>query len=149
MNLVRFYNPRYNSQRVLVDELFNNVFRNDFHDTDYVKNCRNNPATNVFETEDSFKIEVMLPGYNREDVQMNIHKNILTIKVDKKEEEKNEEFKYARREFDIYNFERQYHIPKTVNEEKISARFENGILVISLPKKEEALEKEPVEIKVS
>lgn len=150
MSLVRFYSPRYTSNNELVDELFSNFFRNDHHDEDYVQNCRNKPATNVFEAQKEFKIEVLLPGFDREDVQMNVHKNILTIKVDKeKDENKNEEFKYAHREFDVYNFERKYQLPKSVNEEKISAGFDKGILTVTLPKKEEALEKAPVEIKVS
>ena len=70
MNLVRLNNPRYNANRVLVDELFNNFFRNDYHE-DYAKNCSTQLATNVFETEKEFKIEVLLPGYKKEDVQLN------------------------------------------------------------------------------
>ena len=70
MNLVRFNNPRYNANSVLVDELFNNFFKNDYHE-DYAKNCSAKPATNVFETEDNFKIEILLPGFKREDVKLN------------------------------------------------------------------------------
>jgi len=150
MNLVRFYNPRYTANNDLVDELFNNFFRNDYHDENYVKNCRNNPATNIFETEKEFKIEVLLPGFERKDVQMNVHKNLLTIKVEKeKAVKKSEEYKYSHREFDFNNIERKYRLPKTVNEEKISAKFDKGVLIVTLPKREEALEKAPVEIKVS
>uniref|UniRef100_UPI00321637E0 Hsp20/alpha crystallin family protein n=1 Tax=uncultured Draconibacterium sp. TaxID=1573823 RepID=UPI00321637E0 len=148
MNLVRFHNPGFGTNRVLVDELFNNFFRNDYHE-DYVKNCGSNPATNVFETEKEFKLEVLLPGFAKEDVELNVHKGLLTIKVDKEKEEKSEEYKYAHREFGAYNFEKQYKLPKSVDAEKIEARFENGILNIVLPKKEEALEKAPVEIKIS
>ena len=148
MNLVRFNNPRYNANRVLVDELFNNFFKNDYHEG-YAKNCSTKPATNVFETETEFKIEVLLPGYKKEDVKLNYQNNLLTIKVENEvKEEKSEEFKYAHREFEAANFEKQYRIPKIVNDEKISAKFENGVLNITLLKKEEALEKAPVEIKV-
>ena len=147
MNLVRLNNQRYNANQVLVDELFNNFFRNDYHE-DHVKNCATKPATNVFETEKEFKIEVLLPGFNKEDLQLNIHKNLLTIKVEKEKEEKSEEFKYAHREFGAVNFEKQYRLPKSVDSEKISAKFENGVLKVDLPKKEEELEKAPVEIKV-
>lgn len=148
MNLVRFQNPSYTANRVLVDELFNNFFKNDYHE-DYVKSCGSKPATNVFETEKEFKIEVLLPGFAKEDVQLNYQKNVLTIKVEKEKEEKSEEFKYAHREFGAYNFEKQYRIPKSVNDEKISAKFENGVLNIVLNKKEEAKEKDPVEIKIA
>lgn len=148
MNLVRFENPRYNVNRTLVDDLFNNFFRNDYHEN-YSGNCSSSPATNVFETEKDFKIEVLLPGFVKEDLQLNVHKNVLTVKVEKEEKENNEVYKYAHREFSAKSFEKKYRLPKSVDTEKISARFENGILNIELPKKEEALEKEPVEIKVS
>ncbi|WP_297098264.1 Hsp20/alpha crystallin family protein [uncultured Draconibacterium sp.] len=148
MNLVRFENPRYNVNRTLVDELFNNFLKNDYHEN-YVNNSAASPATNVFETEKEFKIEVLLPGFVKEDLQLNVHKNVLTVKVEKEEKENNEVYKYAHREFGPKNFEKKYRLPKSVDAEKISAKFENGILNIELPKKEEALEKEPLEIKVS
>ena len=148
MNLVRFQNPRYNANRVLVDELFNNFFKNDYHE-DYAKSCGSNAATNVFETEKEFKIEVLLPGFTKEDLQLNVHNLLLTIKVEKEKEENSEEYKYAHREFGAVNFEKQYRLPKSVDIEKIRAEFKNGVLNITLPKKEEAVEKAPVEIKIS
>ena len=148
MNLVRFQNPRYSANRVLVDDLFNNLFRNDYHEN-YVRNCPAKPATNIFETEKEFRIEVQLPGFAKEDVKLNYQNNLLSIKVEKEEKDNEENFKYVHREFGSYNFEKQYRLPKTIDVEKIGARFENGILVLQLPKKEEALEKAPVEIKIS
>lgn len=150
MNLVRFYSPRYNVNRNLVDELYNSFLKNDVHEN-YLQNRAKQPATNIFETETNFKIEVLLPGFKKEDVQMNYHKNLLTIKVNKEqnEEKTQEEYKYSHREFGTFNFEKQFQIPNTVNIETVDAKFENGILTIVLPKKEEALEKTPVEIKVS
>ncbi len=148
MNLVRFHSPRYNANRVLVDELFNNFFNNDYHE-DYVKNNATKPATNIFETEKEFKIELLVPGVTKDDLSLVQKDNLLTIKVEKKEEEKLEEYKYARREFGAYNFEKQYRLPKTIDAENITAKFENGILNVLLPKKEEALEKAPVQIKIS
>jgi len=149
MNLVRFQNPRYVVNRNLVDELFSNFLRNDYHEN-YLEKCGNQPATNVFETEKDYRIELLLPGFPKEDVQINYHKNLLTIKVEKAEtENKNEEFKYARREFGSFNFEKNFKVPESVDTEKIAAKFENGVLNLVLPKKEEALEKAPVEIKIA
>ena len=151
MSVVRFKNPSYNANRVLVDELYSNFFKNDYHEG-YAKKCGYSPATNVFETETEFKLEVLLPGYKKEDVKLNYHKNLLTIKVENEEkeekEDKSDKFKYTHREFEASNFDKQYRIPKSVNDEKISANFENGELYVSLLKKEEALEKAPVEINV-
>jgi len=150
MSLVRFYNPHYSVNRNLVDELYNSLLKNDYHEN-YAKNSSKQPATNVFETEKNFKIEVLLPGFSKEDLQMNYHKNLLTVKVSKEEKEENAqvEYKYEHREFGTFNFEKQFKVPNSVNVEAIGAKFENGILNIFLPKKEEALEKSPIEIKVS
>jgi len=132
--------------------MFNNFRTSDYHE-DYLQNCKNQPAINILESENDFKIELLLPGFNKEDLQINYHKEMLTVKVEKKESEqetaKNEGLKYAHREFGIFNFEKQFKVPGTVKTDSIDAKFENGILNIVLPKKEEALEKAPVDIRVS
>lgn len=149
MNLVRFQNPRYTVNRNLVDELFNNFLRNDYHEN-YLNSCGRQPATNVFETEKDFRVEMLLPGFAKEDVQISFHKNLLSVKVDKKDsEEKKDAYKYEHREFGAFNFEKTFKVPNSVNIDGIDAKFENGILNLVLPKKEEALEKAPVEIKIS
>jgi HSP20 family protein len=153
MNLVRFHNPYRTVNQNLVDQLFNNFLRND-HDENYLNECNCKPATNVFEKDKEFKLELLLPGFKKEDVQLNFHENVLTVKVElpeNKEEEnkKEEEFKYERREFGVYNFEHKFKVPKTVDADKIEAHFENGILELTLPKKEEALEKAPIDIKIA
>lgn len=149
MNLVRFSNPVYNANKGLVDELFNNFLKNDYHENYGDKDSRT-PATNIFETEKDFKIEVLLPGFSKEDVQLNYQNNLLTIKAEGKTgEEKQEDYKYEHREFGLFDFEKQFRIPKSVNDKKINAKFENGVLFIALPKKEERVEKTPKEIKIS
>ena len=62
MSLVRFYNPRYSVNRNLVNEMFNNLMTNDYHEN-YLQNAKKQPATNVFETETDFRIELLLPGF--------------------------------------------------------------------------------------
>lgn len=148
MNLVRFYHPRYNVTRNLANEMLNNFVTADHHEN-YVYNCRK-PAVNVFETEKDFKLEMMLPGFSKDDVKISFQNDLLTIKVDNKEnrEENENKYKFVRREFDVYNFEKQFKVPQSVNTAAIDARFENGILNIVLPKKEEVFEKAVVDIKV-
>lgn len=150
MNLVRFHqHPYHRVNQNLVNELFGNFLRNDY-DENYLNNCNCKPATNVFETDRDFRLELLLPGFKKEDVQLNFHENILTVKVELPENNKEEqnEYKYEKREFGVYNFERKFKIPKTVNSDNINARFENGILELTLPKREEAVVKDPVEIKI-
>ena len=148
MNLVRFYQPRYSVNRNLVNEMMNSFRTGDYHEN-YLQNCRK-PAINIFESENDFRIEMMLPGFVKEDLKINFHEEMLTIKVDNKsaEGQKDESYKYVRREFDVYNFEKQFKVPESVKTESIDAKFENGILNILLPKKEIAPEKAPVDIKV-
>ena len=149
MNLVRFYNPRESVSRNLADELFNSVFRNNYFENN-VEDCRCNPATNILENDKEFRLELLLPGFKKEDIRLNFEKDTLSIKTDKAEAKKNgnDDYEYERREFGTYDFEKHFHIPESVATDKIKAKFENGILNLILPKKEEALEKAPVEIKI-
>ena len=148
MNLVRFYHPQSSVTRNLVDELMNSFITNNY-DENHNEDC--NPATNVFENEKEYRLEILLPGFNKEDVQLNVHENLLTVKVDLKEENEDNEngYVYRQRQFGKYNFEKKFRVPKTVEADKIVAHFNNGILELTLPKKEEAIEKSPVEIKIS
>ncbi len=150
MNLVRFHNPHRNVNQNLVDQLFNNFLRNDY-DENYLNECNCKPATNIFETDTDFRVELLLPGFKKEDVQLNYHEQVLTVKSELPEEKEDEKeaFKYEHREFGAYNFERKFRVPRTVDAEKISAQFEDGVLKLVLPKKEEALEKAPVDIKIA
>ncbi|MDD4144002.1 MAG: Hsp20/alpha crystallin family protein [Prolixibacteraceae bacterium] len=148
MNLVRFYHPQSSVTRNLVDELMNSFITNNY-DENHNEDC--NPATNVFENEKEYRLEILLPGFNKEDVQLNVHENLLTVKVDLKEENEDNEngYVYRQLQFGKYNFEKKFRVPKTVEADKIVAHFNNGILELTLPKKEEAIEKSPVEIKIS
>ncbi len=149
MNLVRFYNPQSSVTRNLVDELMNSFITGDY-DGSHTEDCRCKPATNIYEGEKEFKLELLLPGFNKEDVQLNIHENLLTVKVDLKEENESDKngYVYRRRQFGKFNFEKNFRVPKTVATDKIAAHLSNGVLELTLPKKEEAIEKSPVEIKI-
>ncbi|MBN1820699.1 MAG: Hsp20/alpha crystallin family protein [Prolixibacteraceae bacterium] len=144
MKLVKFGNPYYHVNKSLVDDLFDSFLFNDSH----AGYSNHNVATNIFETEKDFRIEMVLPGFSKEEVSLNYHNDVLSVKAEKevKEEDKNN---YLRREFGTKNIEKQFNIPDSIDTEKINAKFENGILVITLPKKEEAVEKAPLAISIS
>jgi len=109
------------------------------------------PAVNVKESEDAFEIEVAAPGMTRGDFKVNLENNVLTISSEKQEEKKKEEKgRYTRREFSYQSFQRSFTIPENLVEgEKISAKYCEGLLCISLPKKEEVKPKPAREIKIS
>jgi len=140
MKLVRFANPYYGVNKSLVDDLFNSLLYNDSHA------CRCNPATNVFEKENGYGIEVSLPGFSKDDVQISVNNDLLTIKSEKNQEEEPKS-RYTRREFTTYPFEKSFKLDDTIDADKIEAKFENGILHLDLPKKEVLVSK-PVSIEI-
>ncbi|WP_298139808.1 Hsp20/alpha crystallin family protein [Flavobacterium sp.] len=101
----------------------------------------NVPAVNIKETDTSFGIELAAPGKKKEDFNIEIDHNVLTISSESKLEKEESEGKYTRREFSYSSFRRAFTLPETVNTENINATYEDGVLYVALPKKEEALPK--------
>ena len=121
---------------------FDRIF-NEFFNTGY-PTAQNNgngykakPAVNVIENGDAFRIELAAPGLNKEDFNINVDKNVLRIEV-KKEFKAEEGETYKRREFGYFEFNRSFRLPETIDSERIDANYKNGILLVNLPKKEEA-----------
>lgn len=144
MTLVKF-NNRTRSHA----PYFNNVFDSLFSDA-LNKNYTINkvPAVNILENETDYKIELAVPGLNKEDFHINVKKDTLSVWAEKKTEDAAVEKNYSRKEFDYVSFARSFVLPETVDAEKIEAEYINGVLNITLGKKDES---KPVskEIKVS
>lgn len=98
------------------------------------------PAVNIRENEDEFSLEVAAPGKTKEDFNIELDNETLTISSESKEEhsEENKNEGFTRREFSYSNFKRAFSLPDSVNTAEISANYENGVLTIGLPKKEES-----------
>lgn len=92
------------------------------------------PSVNIIENEKEYTIEVAAPGLDKKDFNINIEKDQLTISATRDEKANAEDGEYKRREFNYSTFKRSFHLPETVNSEKIAAKHENGILSITLPK---------------
>ena len=106
------------------------------------------PRADIHETDKEILINVELPGINKKDVKVEAKNNVLTISGERKEEKKIDEKNYYRIERHYGKFERSIGLPETVNPEKVSASFNNGVLTVTLPKTEKAKAKEiPVEVK--
>jgi HSP20 family protein len=133
---------------------FNKLFEGnlmDWNSSNYAGYNMTMPAVNIRKNNDEFLIDVAAPGMSKENFQVDYDNGRLTISSEKKEEkeEKSEE-RYNRKEFSYMSFQRTFTIPENVvNGEKIQARYENGILEISLPKKEEVKPKPARTIKIS
>jgi len=108
------------------------------------------PAVNVKETNDEFLIELAAPGMEKKDFKINFKNNVITISSEKEnnKEEKNEN--YTRREFSYQSFQRSFTVPENaIVSEKIEAGYNNGILEVKLPKREEVKPQPEREIKIS
>jgi len=107
------------------------------------------PAVNISENDDSFVIEVAAPGLTRENFKVNFDKNRLVIASEQKDEKSENGQKYSRREFSYQTFQRSFSLPDgSVDSDKISARYTDGILEVSLPKREEVKPKPAREIDI-
>jgi HSP20 family protein len=110
------------------------------------------PAVNVRETNDQFMIEVAVPGIKREDFKVELDNNVLTISSSQEEnrQEKGYQGEFTRREFSYQAFQRSFSLPEAkVDGGKISAKYTDGILYVTVPKREEAKVKPARQITVS
>jgi HSP20 family protein len=107
------------------------------------------PAVNIRENGKQFYIDVAAPGFSKDDFKINVEANILTISAEKEEEKSEDDERIARKEYSYSSFSRSFTLPENSNGDKIDAHYENGILKLMLPKKEEAKLVSKKEIMVS
>lgn len=120
-----------------VDPWLNDVFDSFFNDNGLRRSfLSKTPSVNISEKDNGFEVELATPGLKKEDFSISIEKDILTISAEKKEEKEVEDKKYSKREFNYTSFSRSFTLPENIDEESIDAKYENGILSISLTKKE-------------
>ncbi|RMG24543.1 MAG: Hsp20/alpha crystallin family protein [Bacteroidetes bacterium] len=122
---------------------FDDFFGRDFFDwssRNFAAEGQSLPAVNILETNDAFKVELAAPGLKKDDFKVKLENNLLTISVEKGEEESLPEgVHYNRREFFYHNFQRSFQLSTdVVDVEHIEARYEDGILYLTIPKREEA-----------
>ena len=107
------------------------------------------PKVNIKETADNYVVEMAVPGLKKSDFKLDLDHHVLSISTEKKETHEEQEANYTRKEFGYSAFKRTFTLPETVNDDKISANYQDGILNILLPKKEEAKQKPARQIKIS
>ena len=145
MTLMRF-NSRYPS---LFDSFFDNELF-DWSNKNFSTTNTTVPAVNIKEDQDRFEVEIAAPGLNKKDFKVELNNEVLTVSSNKEiKNEHSEEGQFYKREFSYQSFSRSFTLPNTVHNEKISAKYENGILMISIPKKEEAKPKPIKQISIS
>ncbi len=131
------------------DRFWNNELM-DWNRSNFSSTNTSLPAVNVKETDDDFIIELAAPGMSKKDFKVNFNNNILTISSEVKNEKEEKDDNYTRKEFSYQSFQRSFTVPEnTVNGDKISAKYNEGILNIVLPKREEVKPQPEREIKIS
>jgi len=100
------------------------------------------PAVDIFETEGEIVVKAELPGMDRKDITLNLEKNVLTLKGERRFEKETKDDNYHRIERSYGTFSRAFSIPATVDEKKIRADYKDGVLKIVLPKKEQSKPKQ-------
>ena len=106
------------------------------------------PSVDISEDENAFTITADLPGIAKKDINMNVKENVLTVSGNRNYEKKDKNDTYYRMERGYGQFSRSFQLPDNVMENKITANFKNGVLIVCVPKSEELKPKE-IEIKVS
>lgn len=133
MTLTRFSNQ--------LPTLFERLFENDMLDwsnRNYSITNTTLPSVNIKENEEGFEVEMAIPGMDKGDFKIELNQDVLTISSEKKvENEVKEGEHFTRREFSYQSFSRSFTLPNTVDNEKINAKYENGILSVAIPKREE------------
>ena len=128
----------------IFDELFNRSI-SDIVGTDFTSES---PSVNIIETNESFELEVAAPGLTKQDFNVSIEKDQLTISADRKIEEYENTSTYKRKEYDFKKFSRKFRLPKTVDKETVTAKYNLGILRVTVDKIPEAKEKGPITINI-
>jgi len=116
----------------------NRFFRDDASQEEWVRNAQQVPV-NVKESETAYTLAVIAPGIAKEDFKLQVNDKSLTISYEQKEAEQKDEQKWLRKEYKVRSFKRNFTLGDKVDTEKISATYQNGILELTLPKKEAAI----------
>lgn len=96
------------------------------------------PPANIEETDKEFRLDLFVPGMKKEDFKIDAEHGVLSVSSESSEENTSEEKNYSRREFSYSSFSRSFTLPENVNEDKISAKYQDGVLHVTIPKKEVA-----------
>ncbi len=152
MTIVKWKRPSYEGQLnnpAIFNSPFSGLFENflggDFLTRDYASFV---PAVNVSEEQGHYLLELSAPGFQKEDFKIELKDGVLVVSAQHQISEETKNKNYTRKEFAYGSFQRNFSLPEEANEETIDAKYENGILKISLTKKEE-VKKTAKEIKIS
>lgn len=137
MTLVKFNNGLKNntSANPFFSDVFDSLINDSFLSDKLIARV---PAVNIAETENEFHIELAVPGLKKEDFKINIDKNVLSVAAERKAENVEEGKKFSKREYSYNSFVRSFTLPESADQSKIEADYTDGILKLTVAKREEA-----------
>jgi HSP20 family protein len=110
---------------------------------------RNVPAVNVRENEKNYEVELAAPGYDKKDFNVSIDSGLLTVSAEKREEKEDKEDNYTRKEFGFSSFSRSFNLPPNTNDENVDAKYQDGVLRLTIEKKQESNGKQRKKISIT
>ena len=147
MTLVKFnQKPFERTFNSLFEDLFQNLPAGTMN-KDWGNLSNGFAPVNIKETKEGYQVDVVAPGMEKADFKINMDQNLLTISAEKKTEVKNENERQVRQEFSVKSFTRSFTLDESINSAEISAKYENGVLTLNLPKIEE-VKQSPKQISV-
>ncbi len=139
MSLIKFDNRRF---PWFTENISPWLDTQDLFSDDFFVKRRNAAAVNIKENEEGFLVEIAVPGFSKNEIEITIEDGYLKIVAEKSNKEEEKEENYTRREFSFSNFNRNFKLPVNIDDEKkVKANYENGILKLNLSKKEAPTEK--------
>lgn len=129
----------------IIDEFFGRDYMPDLFD---FQTGVNMPSVNIVEGKDEYRIEVAAPGLEKKDFSVNLDNNVLTISSEKEEKSEEGNERYMRHEFSYSSFKRSFTLPQSVDTGNITATHNNGVLMITIAKREEAKVKPAKQIEI-
>ncbi|SEW01877.1 HSP20 family protein [Chryseobacterium wanjuense] len=131
------------ANRTLFDDFFSRELFN-WGNNNFSSTLSTLPSVNIKENPENFEVEVAAPGMEKQDFQITLDGNFLTISSAKKNQQEENNDNYTRREFSYQSFQRSFELAKNVvDEDRIEAKYENGVLKLIIPKTEDAKKKAP------
>ncbi len=128
---------KYNNNNVF-PSLINEFFNDDFG-MNFLNRSHSVPSVNSVENNDSFEIDLAVPGMKKEDFTIELNDKVLVISSETSNTMKNDKMRLN--EFNFSSFQRSFRVPDSVDQDKIKANYKNGILKIKLPKRKESISK--------
>jgi HSP20 family protein len=137
MTLVKFNPANKNNGSLLpgFNDVFDSIFNDNFFNDRMVTRV---PAANISETGDHYHVELAAPGLKKEDFKLSLDRNVLSVSVERHNEQENVQKNYSKREYSYSSFVRSFTLPESANAENIEAAYTDGVLKIDIAKREEA-----------